>query len=283
MASRFVILLSLLAMIFFWKYPDLRTKIEQHRGSPSSTFFPHELSASEIIRLTNEYRISLGLSPLLENYQLNRAAEYRASDMIINGYFAHNNPRTGEGPKDAILYQHYDYMMYAENIAMGNWQSSRHIVDGWINSPGHRQNIEQPNAKEIGVAVIQDKNTPFGQPPVYYGVQLFASPKPNCQEPNHADFIMLQKMRSKNDSLWKNVQVYAEDLKILKENIGREHNRNAKNFLIDKHNQLIPVFNNLLSEAKSVQANLRLLEYTYNQDVHRYNTCLKNDAFAGSW
>ncbi|WP_161794831.1 CAP domain-containing protein [Desulfonatronum thioautotrophicum] len=238
-----------------------------------------KLNASDIVKLTNEYRISLGLPPLRENFQLTHAAEYRANDMIKNSYYAHVNPVTGENPGDAITQANYQFRTYAENIAMGNFQSNRHIVDGWINSPGHRANIVNPDIREIGVAIIKDNLTPLGRPSVYYGVQLFASPMPDCSRPSNADKALLQDMQRRNDDIWKRVDDKRREIENLKSRIDRETNTATRNRLIPDYNRQVGAFNSLAAEAKGMQESLKLVVQAYNKKVNEYNACMQTDSF----
>ncbi len=281
MTIRFVFLLSLLAVIFFWKYPEYIPSQQKTFHKPPG-LFSEKLDAPHIIKLTNEYRLSLGLTPLRENFQLTHAAEYRANDMISNRYYAHVNPTTGEGPGEAIEDVNYRYRTYAENIAMGNWQSNRHLVDGWINSPGHRANIVNPNIREIGVAIVKDNITPLGDPPVYYGVQLFASPMPDCSSPSEADKALLQEMQRKNDDIWKRVNTKKSEIEQLQLRINREQNNNTKNRMISDYNREVSAYNSLVSQAKGTQESLKLVVQSYNNKINEYNTCMQRDSFVSN-
>jgi uncharacterized protein YkwD len=281
MSFRLILLLSLLAVIFFWKYPEHIPNKQRTSREPPELFY-EKLNASDIINLTNEYRISLGLLPLHENFQLTHAAEYRANDMIRNKYYAHVNPVTGENPGDAIKQANYQFRTYAENIAMGNWQSNRHIVDGWINSPGHRANIVNPNIREIGVAIVKDTTTPLGRPSVYYGVQLFASPMPDCSRPSEADKALLQNMQRKNDDIWRRVNNQKNEIERLQERINHEQNKNAKNRMISDYNRQVNVYNSLVSQANGMQESLKLVVQSYNNKINEYNTCMQADSFVSN-
>lgn len=274
MLIRLAILVSILAVLFFWKYPEYMPDHQKTIPRPPG-IISEKLNASDIVKLTNEYRISLGLPPLLENFQLTHAAEYRANDMIRNSYYAHVNPVTGENPGDAITQANYQFRTYAENIAMGNFQSNRHIVDGWINSPGHRANIVNPDIREIGVAIVKDNTTPLGRPSVYYGVQLFASPMPDCSPPSEADMALLQDMQRKNDDIWRRVDDRRREIDVLKNRIDRETNTATRNRLITDYNRQVGAFNSLAAEAKGMQESLKLVVHSYNDKINQYNICMQ--------
>ncbi|GAB6056909.1 hypothetical protein JCM31598_43310 [Desulfonatronum parangueonense] len=199
--------------------------------------------------------------------------------MINNRYYAHVNPTTGEGPGEAIKQANYQFITYAENIAMGNWQSNRHIVDGWINSPGHRANIVNPNIKEIGVAIIKDKAASLGRPSVYYGVQLFASPMPDCSRPSEADKALLQEMQRKNDDIWRRVNNQKSEIERLQAQINREQNNNTRNRMINDYNRQVNTYNNLVSQANGMQESLKLVIHSYNKKINEYNLCMQTDNF----
>ena len=278
MFFRLALFVSIIAVIFFWKYPEYLA--DQKRTIPRPpAIFSENLNATDIVKLTNEYRITLGLPPLRENFQLTHAAEYRANDMIRNSYYAHVNPVTGENPGDAIKQANYQFKSYAENIAMGNWQSNGHIVDGWINSPGHRANIVNPDIREIGVAIVKDNTTPLGRPSVYYGVQLFASPMPDCSQPSKADKALLQDMQRKNDDIWRRVDDRRREIEALKNRIDCETNMATRNRLITDYNRQVDSFNSLAAEAKGMQDSLKLVVQSYNNKINEYNTCMQADSF----
>lgn len=71
--------------------------------------------------------------------------------MIEKNYFDHVNP-DGENVSDVAAQMGYPYSYLGENLAMGDFRSSEQMVTGWMNSPGHRGNILNPNYVEIGVA-----------------------------------------------------------------------------------------------------------------------------------
>jgi uncharacterized protein YkwD len=278
MFTRITVFLSILAVLFFLKYPEYIPEYQKTIPRPSG-IFSKKLTAADIVKLTNEYRISLGLQPLRENFQLTHVAEYRANDMISNRYYAHVNPITGEGPGEAIEDANYQFKTYAENIAKGNWQSNRHLVDGWINSPGHRANIVNPNIREIGVAIIKDGAASLGRPSVYYGVQLFASPMPDCSRPSEADKSLLQDMQRKNDDMWRRVNIKKSELERLQARIHRENNNTTKNKMINDFNRQVNAYNSLVSEAKGKQDSLKLVVQSYNNKINEYNFCMQADSF----
>ena len=112
------------------------------------------LSREVVVNLTNRERTQNGLTNLSENQLLHAIAEERTRDMVEKNYFAHISP-TGEQASDLAQRIGYRYKIIAENIASGTFLTNQKIVDGWMQSPGHRKNILSPEVKEIGVSVMK--------------------------------------------------------------------------------------------------------------------------------
>ncbi len=106
----------------------------------------------EIARLTNEARASVSLTPLTINSKLNQSALAKANDMIDNQYFAHVSPE-GVDPWFWFDQAGYSYTYAGENLAVG-FETSEGVHEAWMNSPGHRDNIINPNFKEIGIGIV---------------------------------------------------------------------------------------------------------------------------------
>ncbi|WP_188207144.1 SafA/ExsA family spore coat assembly protein [Alkalibacillus aidingensis] len=108
---------------------------------------------NEVIRLTNNYREQNGLEPLDHDWQLSRVARYKSADMRDKNYFSHQSPTYGS-PFDMIENFNVSYRRAAENIAAGQ-RSAEAVVESWMNSPGHRQNILNPDMTHIGVGYAE--------------------------------------------------------------------------------------------------------------------------------
>ncbi|MEB3355325.1 MAG: CAP domain-containing protein [Synechococcales bacterium] len=104
---------------------------------------------NKILELTNLRRSESGLNPLTLNPNLSNAAQIHSEDMAIADFFSHTGSN-GSSPFERIAASGYDYGIAAENIAAG-FSTPEGVVDGWMNSPGHRANILNPMLKEIGI------------------------------------------------------------------------------------------------------------------------------------
>lgn len=111
---------------------------------------------AEVIRLVNEIRQQNGLKPLTANWELSRVARYKSQDMLDNRYFSHTSPTYGS-PFQMITAFGLSYRTAGENIAKG-YPTPQAVVNGWMNSSGHRANILNASYKQIGVGYVSKGN-----------------------------------------------------------------------------------------------------------------------------
>ncbi|MGH1417615.1 MAG: CAP domain-containing protein [Hyphomicrobiaceae bacterium] len=132
----------------------------------------------QIIELTNEFRKTHKRGAVTTNPILDKAAERYATYLAESGKFAHD--ADGRRPSERVKRAGYEYCQVAENLASAldsrGFKSSSlalQMVEGWINSPGHRKNLLAPHVSEIGVGVARVPD----QHPKYVSVQIFARPQ----------------------------------------------------------------------------------------------------------
>lgn len=124
-----------------------------HTNFPKVLGYAANISPSEVIRLTNAQRVANGLLPLSENSTLSSAALAKGNDMLAKGYWAHFAP-DGTSPWSFFLSFGYKYKYAGENLAR-DFPDASSAVTALMNSPTHRENILNPNYKEIGVGVVE--------------------------------------------------------------------------------------------------------------------------------
>ena len=105
---------------------------------------------AQVVALTNQARANAGCAALRVDPRLTAAAQGHSDDMAANGYFAHDSP-DGRSFADRITAQGYP-SPGGENIAQGQ-QDAQEVVTAWMNSPGHRRNIEDCSFTAIGVGL----------------------------------------------------------------------------------------------------------------------------------
>lgn len=108
----------------------------------------------EVIRLVNEIRTENGLRPLTYDWELSRVARYKSQDMKDNKYFSHTSPVYGS-PFQMMKSFGISYRSAGENIAKG-YATPEAVVEGWMNSPGHRANILNSSFTHIGVGYVAE-------------------------------------------------------------------------------------------------------------------------------
>lgn len=110
----------------------------------------------EVVRLVNEIRVQNGLRELTYDWELSRVARYKSQDMHDNRYFSHTSPVYGT-PFQMIKSFGISYRSAGENIAKG-YTTPQAVVNGWMNSAGHRANILNASFTHIGVGYVKDGN-----------------------------------------------------------------------------------------------------------------------------
>ncbi|MEW9677152.1 CAP domain-containing protein [Lentibacillus sp. L22] len=110
----------------------------------------------QVVDLTNQERQKQGLSPLKADTELSKVAHEKSRDMSANNYFSHNSPNYGS-PFDMMKSYGISYKTAGENIAKGQ-KSPEEVVNGWMNSEGHRANILNPDFTHIGVGHVENGN-----------------------------------------------------------------------------------------------------------------------------
>jgi len=123
---------------------------------------PNEISITdEILRLVNVHRESLGLSALEKNQTAEQMSIDHTNYMISIADINHDN----FGERSSVLREQENATAAAENVA-NFYPDAASVVNGWLESTGHRENIEG-NYTYTGIAAIKDSN---GR---YYYTQIF--------------------------------------------------------------------------------------------------------------
>ena len=111
-----------------------------------------DISASDIIKYTNQDRGQNGAGLLVESSALDQATIAKANDMFAQNYWAHISP-TGKTPWEFIRSANYSYSAAGENLAR-DFDKSSQVVEAWMNSPSHKENLLSDKFTEIGVGVV---------------------------------------------------------------------------------------------------------------------------------
>ncbi|MEP0913563.1 CAP domain-containing protein [Leptolyngbya sp. FACHB-711] len=138
---------------------------------------PQPVSVSvidQIVSLTNDFRRQNGLPPVTLNPLLGTAAQTQSQNMALEDYFDHTSP-TGVTPGQRATAAGYRWSRVAENIGAGH-TTAVSVVQGWINSPGHRANLLDPKLREIGVGYYFMPSDTGTENWNHYWTQVLAAP-----------------------------------------------------------------------------------------------------------
>ena len=133
---------------------------------------PHEF-VQRVVDLTNEFRLQNGLSLLGISFELQQAAQQHSSDLAHADYFSHTG-LDGRQPWDRAEDSGYNYYTIGENIAAGQL-TPEEVVQAWIDSPPHLENLMNPAFTEIGIGYeyLQDDTGLINYN--HYWTQLFGT------------------------------------------------------------------------------------------------------------
>lgn len=123
-----------------------------HTQFPDVLGFATDIRVEQLLASTNAKRAEVGLEPLVLDQRLSRAAALKAQDMFANNYWAHNSPN-GKTPWEFVSAAGYRYRVAGENLAK-NFSVSSAVVDAWMASPTHKDNVMRKDYKDIGFAVV---------------------------------------------------------------------------------------------------------------------------------
>ena len=109
--------------------------------------------------IINQYRAEKGLKAVKLNADLTEAAKGHSRDLSKWDRISHYGS-DGSNPWDRVKRTGYKARLAAENVGTGQI-SFDEVMKGWKESPGHNKNLLLPDAKEIGIALVQDPKTEF--------------------------------------------------------------------------------------------------------------------------
>lgn len=278
-----ILVLTFLAGFYFKDdilkiYNELNNKIEQFQRidlnslvkeikkqfflpSPLRVYNPESsvvLTKDKIVSETNIQRENNGLVSLSENKKLSAAALAKANDMFARQYFDHVSP-SGVGPADLVESYGYDYILAGENLILGNFSSEKEMVDVWMASPGHRENILNARYSEIGVAAVKGV---FEGHSVWIAVQEFGLPFSACPAPS-------QDLQDKINSYQTQLNQLLNLIDLKRAEIENTSPRNFR-----KYSELIEEYNQLVDTYKSLANEIKILVSDYNLQIDSFNNCL---------
>lgn len=153
---------------------------QMRASSPVSASPAGPVLASRALELVNEVRARgtrcgtrpfAPAPPMTLSGTLAGVASGHANDMAEHNYFEHQD-LVGKSPADRVRAVGYREKLVGENIAYGP-ASVEEVVQGWLDSPGHCENIMDPRFAQMGIAYSAGRTSRRG----LYWVQLLAEPR----------------------------------------------------------------------------------------------------------
>ncbi len=123
-----------------------------HARMPDILGYATDIYVDKLLAATNAKRQASGLAPLALDGQLSAAAVRKAADMLGNNYWSHTSPK-GATPWQFITESGYTYTVAGENLAK-NFSDSQGVVEAWMASATHRENILKSSYRDVGFAVV---------------------------------------------------------------------------------------------------------------------------------
>lgn len=144
--------------------------------------YASDITTEQVLEQTNQRRVDRGLKPLKLNPQLSDAARRKGADMFTFDYWAHTNPHAGREPWYFFDAVGYAYQFAGENLAR-DFAATPPMVQAWMDSSSHRDNILSTRYVDTGIAVV---NGQLGGIETTLVVQLFGVRKQLAQVPQIA-------------------------------------------------------------------------------------------------
>ncbi|MBI2096741.1 MAG: hypothetical protein HYT40_01115 [Candidatus Sungbacteria bacterium] len=219
------------------------------------------LTRAGVLQWTNIERKSQGLLPLSGNAKLDAAAAAKVSDMFARQYFEHVSP-AGVAAGDLAKEAGYEYIAIGENLALGNFENDRALVEAWMASPGHRANIMKASYQEIGVGVARGV---FEGNRTWLAVQIFGRPRSACPDLDQALKASIEANEAELDLMQGTLAAERKEIEAMR---GRSNP--AYPSKIEAYNALIAEYNALVLETKNLVGD-------YNAGVQVFNRCVEGD------
>jgi len=132
-----------------------------------------KISVQDLVKDTNQARQANHQPILTTNNQLNAAAQTKAQDMASRNYWSHLTP-DGKTPWTFISSTGYGFQKAGENLAYG-FATDQDVVNGWMSSPAHRDNMLDSAYQEVGFGIAKSPNYQNSGPETVV-VAFYASP-----------------------------------------------------------------------------------------------------------
>ncbi len=224
--------------------------------TPTYAAYP-TINAVSVLAHTNAQRYRNGMTLLDSDGELSHAAAMKMQDLFAHQYFAHVSP-SGESISDLARRVGYTYLAVGENLALGDFASSKEVVEAWMKSPGHRKNILSRTYSEIGIAAGRGR---YDGRNTWIVVQAFGLPKSTCPD--------------LNENLGQKIDVLENRLELLEIITGIRQGRVEEEGISQAiYRDRVSSYNTAAELYNSTAETYRALIERYNEGVESYNDCV---------
>ena len=141
-----------------------RTSVIDEVEESLNTSVEKQTFEQELIGLINDHRLEQGLAPMIKDEELSFIALKHSQNMAMNVVPFGHLGFSQRCEESRIVLEGGNWC--AENVAMG-YETPKSVFNGWMNSAGHRANIESSKATVTGIAyAVNNLGT-------YYWTQIF--------------------------------------------------------------------------------------------------------------
>jgi hypothetical protein len=218
-----------------------------------------DIYAESVLIFTNVERHKRGVPLLSSDNKLSEVALIKMRDMFSRQYFDHISP-TGESVSDLAEDVGYEYIVVGENLAFGDFTSSKEVVEAWMDSKGHKENILADKYTEIGIAAGKSY---FEGARAWIVVQAFGRPKSTCPAVDTELGEELERMQ-------KRLEIYERVANIRKEKADSDEGTlSERKARVEAYNLVAKLYNNLVEKYRGIVEE-------YNETVGDYNNCLQD-------
>lgn len=240
-------------------FPMLEHTLEDIGGSEVQEITSDgTLTIEGVINETNKHRQAEKLVALRPDRELDKAAQLKLEDLFEKDYFAHISP-DGKGPSDLATAAHYEYIVVAENLALGDFKTDEELVNSWMESAGHRANIMDEDYREIGVAVGKGE---YEGKITWIAVQEFGTPITICGNFNESRKTLIESYKK---------QLADWDIEL----DARKERMNSLPQNSEEHQVEVKAYNELVREYNELSRRTKNLSNEYNVEATTYNKCME--------
>jgi len=204
---------------------------------------------------TNNQRAINGVQPLARNSLLDEIAESKLQDMFSNQYFGHEAPN-GDFVGEIAGRFGYEYIVIGENLALGDFTDDEMLLEAWMDSPGHRDNILNERFRELGVAVGKGN---FKGRETWLAVQSFGTSFSVCPTVSAPLLEDIKNSKEELDDIGETLSVMLVDIESTFPKSGPVYAQKVNNYnlLVGEYNDLLETIN---SWVRSYNAQIKAFE-----------------------